>query len=257
MVGLVTLDLSNNSLSGSIPMSLEGLRYFLNFDVCFNTLNGEIPSGGSFRHFTLESFKGKGAICGNQTVFTGIPLCLAMSRHKSERKKVQIALYILTEVVALVTIVTLAFIFIRHRRKDMALSRVDESTSIIPQRISYYQIMQATEQFNGTNLLGIESYDEEMIAHVCDFGISKLLRDEESTVLTNTFATLSLLPQSPDQVIDVNLFINLGDERGEKIIECVSSILVVALKCSKESPLERINIKEALAELQRIKHGYF
>ncbi|KAL8499034.1 hypothetical protein ACS0TY_022119 [Phlomoides rotata] len=427
MVGLVTLDLSNNNLSGSIPKSLEALRYLLYFDVSFNTLNGEIPSGGPFRNFTLESFTGNDALCGNQTIFPGIPLCPSVSRHKSIRKKVQVALFILTGVVALVTVATLALIFIRHRRKDRAVSRVDELASIVPQRISYYEILQATEQFNETNLLGIGSYgsvyrgilrdgkaiavkvfnvqteavfnsfdvecevlrnirhrnltkvisscsnpdfkalvleymsnaslekwlyshnlfldarqrldilinvasaleylhhgystpivhcdlkpsnvllDGEMIAHVCDFGISKLLGDEESTVLTNTLATLgyiapeyglegivstrcdvysygvmlmetftrkrpsdmfggdlslkswieSLLPHSPDRVIDVNLFIDLGDERGDEIIECVSSILLVALKCSAESPRERINIKETLAELQRIKHGYF
>ncbi|KAL8512489.1 hypothetical protein ACS0TY_018820 [Phlomoides rotata] len=427
MVGLVTLDLSNNNLSGSIPKSLEALRYLLYFNVSFNTLNGEIPSGGPFRNFTLESFMGNDALCGNQTVFPGIPLCPAVSRHKSIRKKVQVPLFILTGVVVLVTVVTLAFIFIRCTRKDKAVSRVDELAFIVPQRISYYEILQATQQFNESNLLGIGSYgfvyrgilrdgkaiavkvfntqseaafnsfdvecevlrnirhrnltkilsscsnpdfkalvleympnaslekwlyshnlfldarqrldilidvasaleylhlgystpivhcdlkpsnvllDDEMIAHVCDFGISKLLGDEDSTVLTNTLATLgyiapeyglegivstrcdvysygvmlmetftrkrpsdmfggdsslkswveSLLPQSAHQVIDVNLFIELGDERGDKIIECVSSILVVALKCSAESPRERINIKEALAELRKIKLGYF
>ncbi|KAL8503940.1 hypothetical protein ACS0TY_022607 [Phlomoides rotata] len=427
MVGLVTLDLSNNNLSGSIPKSLEALRYLLYFNVSFNTLNGEIPSGGPFRNFTLESFTGNDALCGNQTVFPGIPLCPSVSRHTLIRKKVQVALFILTGVVALVTVATLALIFIRHRRKVKAVSRVDELASIVPKRISYYEILQATEQFNETNLLGIGSYgsiyrgilrdgkeiavkvfnvqsedvfnsfdvecevlrnichrnltkvlsscsnpdfkalilefmpnaslekwlyshnlfldarqrldilidvasalqylhhgystpiihcdlkpsnvllDREMIAHVCDFGISKLLGDEESTVITNTLATLgyiapeyglegilstrcdvysygvmlmetftrkrpsdmfggdlslkswieSLLPYSPDRVIDVNLFIDLGDELGDKIIECVSYILVVALKCSAESLRERINIKEALAELHRIKRGYF
>ncbi|KAL8499033.1 hypothetical protein ACS0TY_022118 [Phlomoides rotata] len=313
MVGLVTLDLSNNNLSGSIPKSLEALQYLLYFDVSFNTLNGEIPTGGPFRNFTLESFTGNDALCGSQTIFPGIPLCPSVSRHKSIRKKVQVALFILTGVVALVTVATLALIFIRHRRKDRAVSRVDELASIVPQRISYYEILQATEQFNETNLLGIGSYgsvyrgilrdgkaiavkvfnvqteavfnsfdvecevlrnirhrnltkvisscsnpdfkalvleymsnaslekwlyshnlfldarqrldilinvasaleylhhgystpivhcdlkpsnvllDGEMIAHVCDFGISKLLGDEESTVLTNTLATLGYI----------------------------------------------------------------
>ncbi|KAL8510784.1 hypothetical protein ACS0TY_017560 [Phlomoides rotata] len=275
MVGLVTLDLSNNNLSGSIPKSLEALRYLLYFNVSFNTLKGEIPSGGPFRNFTLESFTGNDALCANQTFFPGIPLCPAVSRHKSIRKKVHVALFILTGVVVLVTVVTLAFIFIRRTRKDKAVSRVDELASIVPQRISYYEILQATQQFNESNLLGIGSYgsvyrgilrdgkaiavkalvleympnaslekwlyshnlfldarqrldilidvpsaleylhhgystpivhcdlkpsnvllDEEMIAHVCDFGISKLLGDEESTMLTNTLATLGYI--APD-----------------------------------------------------------
>ncbi|KAL8503929.1 hypothetical protein ACS0TY_022597 [Phlomoides rotata] len=313
MVGLVMLDLSNNNLSGSIPKSLKALQYLLYFNVSFNRLNGEIPSGGPFRNFTLESFTGNDALCGNQTFFPGIPLCSAVSRHKSIMKKVKVALFILTGVVVLVTVITLAFIFIRRTRKDKAVSRVDELASIVPQRISYYEILQATQKFNESNLLGIGSYgsvykgilrdgkviavkvfntqsevafksfdvecevlrnirhrnltkilsscsnpdfkalileyipnaslekwlyshnlfldarqrldilidvasaleylhygystpivhcdlkpsnvllDEEMIAHVCDFGISKLLRDEESTVLTNTLATLGYI----------------------------------------------------------------
>ncbi|KAL8508543.1 hypothetical protein ACS0TY_018968 [Phlomoides rotata] len=35
--------------------------------------------------------------------------------------------------------------------------------------------------------------DEEMVAHVSDFGISKLLGEEQSTVLTNTLATLGYI----------------------------------------------------------------
>ncbi|KAL8513144.1 hypothetical protein ACS0TY_019360 [Phlomoides rotata] len=146
--------------------------------------------------------------------------------------------------------------------------------------------------------------DDEMVAHVSDFGISKLLGEEQSTVLTNTLATLGyiapeglvstrcdvysygvmlmetftrkrpnddifgedlsltswvecLLPQAPDQVVDPNLFITLDDEHGNKILQCVSSILVLALKCSTESPTERINIKEALVDLQKIKRRFF
>ncbi|KAL8507195.1 hypothetical protein ACS0TY_017923 [Phlomoides rotata] len=35
--------------------------------------------------------------------------------------------------------------------------------------------------------------DEEMVSHVSDFGISKLLGDEQSTELTNTLATLGYI----------------------------------------------------------------
>ncbi|KAL8499031.1 hypothetical protein ACS0TY_022116 [Phlomoides rotata] len=404
MVGLVTLDLSNNNLSGSIPKSLEALRYLLYFNVSFITLNGEIPSGGPFRNFTLESFTGNNALCRNQTFFPGIPLCPSVSRHKSIRKKVKVALFILTGVVVLVTVVTLAFIFIRRTRNRACFHWFNETNLLgIGSYGSVYRgilrdgMAIAVKVFNTQSEAAFNSFDvecealrnihhrnltkvlsscsnpdfkalvleympnaslakwlyshnlfldarqrldilidvasaleylhhgystpivhcdlkpsnvlldEEMIAHVCDFGISKLLGDEESTVLTNTIATLGyiapeyglecivstrcdvysygvmlmetftrkrpsdmfggdlslkswieiLLQHSPNWVIDVYLFIDLGDERGDKIIECVSSILVVALKCSTESPRERINIKETLAELQRIKHGYF
>ena len=66
----------------------------------------------------------------------------------------------------------------------------------------------------------------------------------------------SLLPQSSHQVIDANLIMNLDEEQCDKILQCVSSILALALKCSAESPRDRINIKEALAELQKIKRKF-
>ncbi|KAL8507159.1 hypothetical protein ACS0TY_017892 [Phlomoides rotata] len=147
-----------------------------------------------------------------------------------------------------------------------------------------------------------------MIAHVCDFGISKLLGEGDSIVLTNTLATLgytapeygleglvstrcdvysygimlmetftrkrpsddmfggdlslktwveSSLPQSLDQIMDINLLTNLDDVHCDKMMHCVFSILVLALKCSSESARDRINMKETLSELQKIKHQFF
>ncbi|KAL8499032.1 hypothetical protein ACS0TY_022117 [Phlomoides rotata] len=372
MVGLVTLDLSYNNLSGSIPKSLEALQYLLYFNVSFNTLNGEIPSGGPFRNFTLESFTGNGALCGNQTVFPGITLCPAVSRHKSVRKKateqfnetnllgigsygsiyrgilrdgkaIAVKVFNMQPVAAFKGIDVECEVLrnIRHRNLTKVLRSCSNpnfkalvleympNASLEKWLYSHNLFLDAKQRLD--ILIDVASaleylhhgystpivhcdlkpsnvlLDGEMIAHVCDFGISKLLGNEESTVLTNTLATLgyiapeyglegivstrcdmysygmmlmetitrkrpsdtfggdlslkrwieSLLPKSAHQVIDANLFTELDDERGDKIIECVSSILVVALKCSAESPRERINIKDVLAELQRINHGYF
>ncbi|KAL8511694.1 hypothetical protein ACS0TY_018208 [Phlomoides rotata] len=144
--------------------------------------------------------------------------------------------------------------------------------------------------------------DEDMVAHVCDFGIAKLLGDGESIVLTNTLATLgyiapghvstrcdvysygvmlmeiftrkrpsedmfggelslknwveSLLPQSPHEVIDSNL-LHHDDEHFHKVVQCISSsVLELALKCTTESPRNRIHMKEALLALHKIKQQF-
>ncbi|XP_027152045.1 probable LRR receptor-like serine/threonine-protein kinase At3g47570 [Coffea eugenioides] len=149
--------------------------------------------------------------------------------------------------------------------------------------------------------------DEDMVGHVSDFGIAKLLGDEESRVQTNTLATIGyiapehgleglvstrcdvysfgitmieaftgkrpkdemfkeelsirrwieeLLPGFVDQVIDVKL-LHLEDKQAEENKACVSSILQLALRCTSDVPENRINIKDAVTTLEKIKTQFF
>ncbi|XP_057803779.1 receptor kinase-like protein Xa21 [Salvia miltiorrhiza] len=425
MISLADLDLSYNNLSGSIPKSLEALQHLDYFNVSFNSLSGEIPNGSSFRNFTMDSFKGNEALCGIPNFH--VQICSSISNHRSKRKKVVRATFIVFGVVAFLSIVSLAFIIVRNKRKDKTTRDVDELISIVPERISYYELLQATKKFDESNLLGTGSscsvykgilnngkdivvkvfnmqlegisrifdvecqilrsirhrnltsvisscsneefkalvleympkgnlekwlyshnyclnmmerlnimidvacaleylhhgysmpivhsdlkpsnvlLDEDMVAHVSDFGIAKLLCDGDSFVLTNTLATLGYIApeygleglvstrcdvysygvmlietftrkrpsddmfcgdmslkrwvelsllEIPDEVIDANLVMNLEEEMIDKNMQCVSSILELALKCSADSPGDRINMKQAHAEVQKIKHRF-
>ncbi|XP_057795121.1 receptor kinase-like protein Xa21 [Salvia miltiorrhiza] len=425
MINLVTLDLSYNNLSGSVPKSLQALQYLIYFNVSFNALSGEIPSGGPFVNFTMESFKGNEALCGIPRFH--VPPCHIANKHRSQRMKVELALFIIVGIVAFTTICCLGFIFLLYKRKYKAISETEGIPFVVPERISYYELSRATQQFNESNLLGMGSFgsvykgilidgkvivvkvfklqseaafrsfdvecevlrnirhrnltkvisscsneefkalvveympkgnlekwlyshnyfldfiqrlnimidvataleylhhcystpivhcdlkpsnillDEEMVAHVSDFGISKLLGNGENIVLTNTLATLGYIapeygfeglvsikcdvysygvmlmetftrkrpnddmfagdislkvwiersiPQSTYQVIDANLLMNVDEEYADKIIKFTSSILELSFKCSSDSPMERINMKEALVELQKIKHRF-
>ncbi|XP_047956544.1 LRR receptor-like serine/threonine-protein kinase EFR [Salvia hispanica] len=155
MISLVSLDLSHNNLSGSIPKSLEALQHLNYFNVSFNTLSGEIPSGGSFINFTMDSFKDNQALCGIPRFH--VLICSTVSNHISKRKKKGQALFIAFGVVAFISIVSLASIFVRYKRKDKTVREVYELASIVLVRISYYELVQATEQFNESNLLGAGS----------------------------------------------------------------------------------------------------
>ncbi|XP_057803782.1 receptor kinase-like protein Xa21 [Salvia miltiorrhiza] len=425
MISLANLDLSYNSLSGLIPKSLETLQHLDYFNVSFNSLSGEIPNGGSFRNFTMDSFKGNEALCGIPNFH--VQICSSISNHRPKRKKVVRVSFIVFGVVAFISVVSLAFIVVRNKRKDKRNREVDELIFIVPERISYYELLRATERFDESNLVGTGSscsvykgilnngmnivvkvfnmqlegisrifdveceilrnirhrnltsvisscsneefkalvleympkgnlekwlyslnyclnmmerlnimidvasaleylhhgysmpivhsdlkpsnvlLDEDMVAHVSDFGIPKLLCDGDSFALTNTLATLGYiapeyglegqvstrcdvysygvmlietftrkrpsddmfcgdmslkrwvelsLSENPDEVIDANLVMNLEEEMIDKNMQCVSSILELALKCSADSPGDRINMKQAHAELQKIKHRF-
>ncbi|KAK2970329.1 hypothetical protein RJ640_025988 [Escallonia rubra] len=60
------------------------------------------------------------------------------------------------------------------------------------------------------------------------------------------------LPSAVIQVIDRNL-LRQGSENSLAEVDCVSSILKLALKCAAELPEQRINMKDALATLQKIR----
>ncbi|KAH7518541.1 hypothetical protein FEM48_Zijuj09G0182500 [Ziziphus jujuba var. spinosa] len=59
------LDLSHNKLSGTIPPSLVKLSFLSKFNVADNELYGEIPSGGQFSTFPNSSFQCNN-LCGDQ-----------------------------------------------------------------------------------------------------------------------------------------------------------------------------------------------
>ena len=61
------------------------------------------------------------------------------------------------------------------------------------------------------------------------------------------------VPESTYSVIDANLVMDLDEEDVDKILKSTSSIFELAFKCTAESPYDRITMKEALAELHRIK----
>ncbi|XP_059316120.1 probable LRR receptor-like serine/threonine-protein kinase At3g47570 [Lycium ferocissimum] len=145
--------------------------------------------------------------------------------------------------------------------------------------------------------------DENMVAHLSDFGISKLLGEDESDLYTKTLATLGYvapeygldglvsikcdvysygimlmeiftmrepngemfegdfslkqwvsnsLPEAVMDVVDANLLTSM-DNRLEKELDVMASIMRVALDCCVESPARRTNVKEVVGMLHKIK----
>ncbi|KAB1204354.1 hypothetical protein CJ030_MR8G014195 [Morella rubra] len=145
-------------------------------------------------------------------------------------------------------------------------------------------------------------FDKDMVAHVADFGISKILSLGDSMTRTMALATIGYMaPEyglqgiistrgdvysfgillmetftrkkptdaifagewslkhwveeslvlSVIEVVDDKLLENRGANAA--FVECVSSIMRLALQCCEESPKERITIKSAFVTLKKIK----
>ncbi|KAH0650015.1 hypothetical protein KY284_029927 [Solanum tuberosum] len=416
------LDLSHNNVSGLIPKSLEKLLYLKYFNVSFNKLVGEIPSNGPFKNLSGESFMSNEALCGSPR-FCVPPCHSSTSKHKSKRKKVIVL--VLPGALVLVSI-AFALLWIRYTRgkRTDPQQAVDSSFVVSTKgRISYYELLRATDSLSEINLIGSGSFgsvykgilrdgtfiaakvfnpqlqvafrsfdtecqvlrnlrhrnltkvitscsnlefkalileympngsldkwlyshnyfldikhrlgimidvacaleylhhgcslpvihcdlkpsnvllDEDMVAHLSDFGISKLLSEDESSLYTKTLATFGYiapeygleglvsikcdvysygimlmetftrknpndemfdgdfslkqwvsnsLPQAAMEIVDANL-ISPHDNQLMKKLDCVVSIMKVAIDCCVESPKGRIDMKDVVGRLKMIK----
>ncbi|XP_027109463.1 uncharacterized protein [Coffea arabica] len=157
MLSLEFLDLSNNNLSGPIPKSLETLLYLKYINLSFNHLRGEIPSSGPFKNFTYESFMSNDDLCGAQRFH--VPPCGSPRIHKSSQKKVFHMLGILSGIAAtIIALTTAAILLLRCQRKDEASRNTDLLPMGLPKMISYYELVQATNGYDESNLLGKGSF---------------------------------------------------------------------------------------------------
>ncbi|XP_019261214.1 PREDICTED: probable LRR receptor-like serine/threonine-protein kinase At3g47570 [Nicotiana attenuata] len=156
MLALEFLDLYNNNLSGEIPKSLEALVYLKYLNFSFNKLSGEIPTGGPFANLTSQSFLSNNALCGDSKFH--VSPCVIKSTKRSKRKKTILVLYVPLGMGLLFLALALAYVFLRLRKKKKNAGQADVSLVKGHERISYYELEQATEGFSESNLLGSGSF---------------------------------------------------------------------------------------------------
>ncbi|KAL8513179.1 hypothetical protein ACS0TY_019392 [Phlomoides rotata] len=161
--GLSRLDLSNNNLSGLIPESLENLAFLKHFNVSYNSLDGEIPNEGPFLNFTSESFVHNFGLCGS-TRFQVLP---CMINHERSKDVVQLMFFIVGSLIAVAfwvmgVFLSIKFVIIIRREKESIIPPhlVDPQSSlgVAWTVISYIQLLQGTNGFSETNLLGRGGY---------------------------------------------------------------------------------------------------
>ncbi|KAK4706867.1 hypothetical protein R3W88_033584 [Solanum pinnatisectum] len=121
----------------------------------FNKLSGEIPIDSPFANVTSQSFLSNDALCGDSRF--NIKPCQTKSTKKSRRKRVLIGLYTLLGIVSLL-VLAVGYVVLRLRKTKKNASQADVSLVKEHERISYYELEQATEGFNESNLLGNGSF---------------------------------------------------------------------------------------------------
>lgn len=159
LISLEILDLSHNNLSGEVPTSLESISSLKYFNVSFNHLGGKVPSNGSFSNLTKESFTSNEEFCDGPPQLDFSPCRNNSPRGRgSSRKRLRIILDTLLPVASVIFAASIVFIMIRNRRKKKNVSPKDAISVPVHERISYYQLQQATKGFSGDNLIATGSF---------------------------------------------------------------------------------------------------
>ncbi|KAK2408277.1 receptor kinase protein Xa21 [Trifolium repens] len=152
MVSLISLDLSQNMLIGVIPKSLENLTQLQNINFSYNRLQGEIPDGGILKNFTAQSFMHNEALCGNPRL--QVPLCDNQVKKSSTEKKLLLKCIIPIVVSTILIVASIIILIVKKRKKVETTLERGLSTLGVVRRISYYELVKATNGFNESNLLG-------------------------------------------------------------------------------------------------------
>ncbi|KAJ0797400.1 putative protein kinase RLK-Pelle-LRR-XII-1 family [Helianthus annuus] len=154
LISLEILDLSQNNLSGMIPRSLETLRYLEYLNLSYNRLQGEIPSGGRFNKFTASSFRHNKDLCGAPKLEV-----LPCRNKQKESRNLSSLKYISPIIATIIGLVVAIYLLRRHRRlRKQNRTNVEPPSLLEWTRVSYYELVRATESFDESNLIGNGAY---------------------------------------------------------------------------------------------------
>ncbi|KAL2503504.1 LRR receptor-like serine/threonine-protein kinase FLS2 [Abeliophyllum distichum] len=155
--GLENLDLSYNKFSGTIPKSLVALKDLQYFDVSHNRLQGEIPTGGCFENFTAQSFMQNDGLCGADRL--RVPPCKTQTVQISRSKHVfRLLKYVVAPILSVILGAAIIFLLIRRQKLSKKPPHTEISLGAEWRRVSYQELVQATDDFSEINVLGSGSF---------------------------------------------------------------------------------------------------
>ncbi|XP_022988545.1 putative leucine-rich repeat receptor-like serine/threonine-protein kinase At2g24130 [Cucurbita maxima] len=159
---LQTLDVSFNQLIGNIPDSIQTSSTLKQLNLSFNRFSGRVPNNGVFSWLTLSSFLGNNGLCGS---IKGLPKC------REGHKLYKLLPILLCSLAVFVLFITgIVFVFRsktrmkrfglnRRRSKEYEQQTTDWKEVEYP-RISYRQLVDATDGFSSSSLVGTGRFGE-------------------------------------------------------------------------------------------------
>ncbi|KAL5199864.1 hypothetical protein ABZP36_021067 [Zizania latifolia] len=156
LISMKKMDISRNNLSGKIPEFLTSLSSLRELNLSFNNLDGMVPRGGIFDIDAAVSMEGNSHLCTSVPT-RGMPLCSALVDRKRKLKVLVLVLEIVIPSVVIVIIILSYFVRI-YRRKEMEANPHCKQINVPFKKITYQDIVKATDRFNSANLIGSGSF---------------------------------------------------------------------------------------------------
>nr|AGT16917.1 hypothetical protein SHCRBa_201_A23_F_60 [Saccharum hybrid cultivar R570] len=209
LASMETLDLSYNNLSGNIPLYLANFTYLTNLNLSFNKLHGRIPEGGGiFSNISLQSLLRDNGLCGAPRL--GFSSCTVRSYSTNG----QILKFVLPGALAAFGAIAICLYLIIRRKSNNpgALTGSNNITDAISHSLDTHlhnedkpplkflkrldimiEVSMAVEHLHYRHHEVILHYDlkpsnvlfdDNMTAHVADFGIARLLLGENNSVIS-------------------------------------------------------------------------
>jgi LRR receptor-like serine/threonine-protein kinase EFR len=149
--GIQYLDLSHNNLSGQIPSYMVNFPVLNILNLSFNNLEGEVPTEGVFRNASAVEVEGNSALCGGiqELHLHSCPIQGSMKHRKHVAFKLILAIGIPAFCLTLLSMICL-YRLRKSKKNCLSVS----SFGHFYHKISYEELLNATEGFSLRNLIG-------------------------------------------------------------------------------------------------------
>nr|KJB73582.1 hypothetical protein B456_011G239600 [Gossypium raimondii] len=156
-IAIESLDLSANNLSNTIPSELQKLPFLLSLNLSFNQLEGEVPREGVFKNTSQFSIIGNQNLCGGIPEIQ-LPRCSVNQEAKNKGSALStqaLLIMILSILIVSILVALIVVICWRKRSRREPINRpATPLLSVGCSRVSYQELLEATNGFSASNLLG-------------------------------------------------------------------------------------------------------
>ncbi|XP_071723391.1 uncharacterized protein [Rutidosis leptorrhynchoides] len=207
--GLQFADFSSNNLSGEIPDFLS--RFELQYlNLSNNNFEGEVPTKGVFTNASLTSIQGNGKLCGGIIEFQ-LPKCQSNTMKKSGLTRTKkLIIYTTAGIFGVLLISIFPFLCLLRKKRNQYASKSLENSLL---KVSYKNLIDATEGFSSTNLVGVGSFGS----------VYKGIINQETTVAVKVFDLLRK-GASKSFIVECEALRNIRHRNLVKVITACSGV---------------------------------